>query len=548
MSTHTDGAPPSVRSAGTGDDPPAANAGVPPRPRRPSPGGPEEDGADAARAPQEGTPSPDGTAARGNGDPSRRPAEPGAGSAVSNLAWLQQEIARRVAERGLSDSGRHALPDTAAGDPDDDGEDGEDDTRAPRPVPARPRSFRARSGWTPDPYAPGGLRRPRTGDGWPASDDGTGPEPAFRLPGPAARPRPSTPSPGTADPASGTADAGAGSAADTPPDPTAAAGTAAAAGTGPAADAAAAGSPAVPAPSSAPAEPKQWPPARGGSGLPRRVPGAGWTLDRAMLLGDSTGPDTETRPVPSSWAPIARRPLAPDPDAPAPARPALAGPPTTDLGPPVAAPDLDDYDDEDDEDDDLDDDLRGPAVERTEVLWRAPGLDDDEPEPAPQAAVVTRPPEVTPSENPYTGVRPRRFAAAPTDPEPVDPDEAAADGPEGRRVRVVLSERRMTARSVRPVVDVQDPGTVGTTLRNGLVSNQLFLAARVFGVALLGLGLLPALFAAFPSIGEVSMIGLRVPWLLLGFLGYPFLFGLGWWYVNSAERVEQDFAEGVQER
>ncbi|MBW0104057.1 hypothetical protein, partial [Pseudonocardia sp. KRD291] len=144
---------------------------------------------------------------------------------------------------------------------------------------------------------------------------------------------------------------------------------------------------------------------------------------------------------------------------------------------------------------------------------------------------------------------PRRFAAAPTDPEPVDAAaEEAADGPDGRRVRIVLSERRTTAQSVRPVVDVQDPGSVGTTLRNGLVSNQLGLAVRVFGVALLGLGLLPALFAAFPSIGALSVLGLRVPWLLLGFLVYPFLFGLGWWYVSSAERVEQDFAEGVQER
>jgi hypothetical protein len=34
-----------------------------------------------------------------------------------------------------------------------------------------------------------------------------------------------------------------------------------------------------------------------------------------------------------------------------------------------------------------------------------------------------------------------------------------------------------------------------------------------------------------------------VGWLLLGVVAYPFLWGLGWFYVRRAERNERDFAD-----
>jgi hypothetical protein len=112
----------------------------------------------------------------------------------------------------------------------------------------------------------------------------------------------------------------------------------------------------------------------------------------------------------------------------------------------------------------------------------------------------------------------------------------------------VLSERRNVAHSVRTVVDVQDPGPVGKLWRDRLVSTQLRIALQVGGVALLWLFLMPALFAAFPAIGEVSVLGIRLPWLLLGFLTYPLLLALGWWFVGSTERSERDFMQEVQDR
>ncbi|ODU23778.1 MAG: hypothetical protein ABT15_23570 [Pseudonocardia sp. SCN 73-27] len=115
------------------------------------------------------------------------------------------------------------------------------------------------------------------------------------------------------------------------------------------------------------------------------------------------------------------------------------------------------------------------------------------------------------------------------------------------RVRVVLSERRQNQRSVRTVQDVQDLTSVGDLLRSNLIGNQLGLALRVAAVAVLTLGSLPALFALFPEIGQVDILGLRLPWLLLGVLVYPFLLLLGWWHTRSAEKVEQEFADHVQD-
>lgn len=117
----------------------------------------------------------------------------------------------------------------------------------------------------------------------------------------------------------------------------------------------------------------------------------------------------------------------------------------------------------------------------------------------------------------------------------------------GKRVRVVLAERKGVARPVRTVVDIQEGTGVGELLRSGLIGSQLSVALRFAVGAGLTLGLLPLLFALFPEIGRFDVFGLRLPWLLLGLLVYPFLLGLGWWHTRIAERVEQGFADHVQD-
>jgi hypothetical protein len=112
---------------------------------------------------------------------------------------------------------------------------------------------------------------------------------------------------------------------------------------------------------------------------------------------------------------------------------------------------------------------------------------------------------------------------------------------------VVLAERKRVARPVRTVVDVQEGTGVGELLRTNLIGSQLAVALRFAVGAGLALGLLPLLFAILPDIGRIEVIGIRLPWLLLGFLVYPFLVGLALWHTRTAERVEQNFADHVQD-
>jgi len=44
------------------------------------------------------------------------------------------------------------------------------------------------------------------------------------------------------------------------------------------------------------------------------------------------------------------------------------------------------------------------------------------------------------------------------------------------------------------------------------------------------------------------VLGVPLPWLVLGLLIYPALIALGWYAVRSAERTERDFLELVRRR
>ena len=135
--------------------------------------------------------------------------------------------------------------------------------------------------------------------------------------------------------------------------------------------------------------------------------------------------------------------------------------------------------------------------------------------------------------------------AAPPPPLP-EPESASDNGAPGKRVRVVLSQRKGQARPVRTVVDVQELTQVGEVLSSSLIRSQLALALRIGGIALITLGALPAMFVIFPVLGRFELFGLRLPWLLLGVLAYPFLLALGWMYSRSADRLEQVFADHIQ--
>ncbi|MBJ8348388.1 hypothetical protein [Antrihabitans sp. YC2-6] len=114
------------------------------------------------------------------------------------------------------------------------------------------------------------------------------------------------------------------------------------------------------------------------------------------------------------------------------------------------------------------------------------------------------------------------------------------------RQRVVLSQRR-GARAVRTRVEVQEHTAIGDALVRGLVRAQLGLAVRLALVTVVALCAIPLLGIAFPSFGTTALLGIRLPWLLLGIAAYPLLFGVGKLYVRLAERNEQDFSDLVDD-
>ena len=121
-------------------------------------------------------------------------------------------------------------------------------------------------------------------------------------------------------------------------------------------------------------------------------------------------------------------------------------------------------------------------------------------------------------------------------------DGDASERVKVRRTRVVLAEaaaRRPVADPARADLAEQTP--VGEALVKGLVRAQLALALRLSLVVLAGLGALPLLFAVAPAVGRAKLLGVNLPWLLLGVLSFPFLVSVGWAYVRWAERNEQDF-------
>jgi hypothetical protein len=115
------------------------------------------------------------------------------------------------------------------------------------------------------------------------------------------------------------------------------------------------------------------------------------------------------------------------------------------------------------------------------------------------------------------------------------------------RTRIVLAEvSRRDDRADRTRAELAQQTRVGEALVRGLVRAQLSLALRLSLVVLVGLGGLPGLFAIAPAVGRVTVLGVNLPWLLLGVASFPFLIAVGWAYVRLAERNEQDFTDLVQ--
>lgn len=119
-----------------------------------------------------------------------------------------------------------------------------------------------------------------------------------------------------------------------------------------------------------------------------------------------------------------------------------------------------------------------------------------------------------------------------------------------RRVVVTAPQVRATRRPplTSPTREIDEQSAVGEVYMRSLLRTQLRLALLVCAAFGLLLGGLPLLFRLVPSTRTMHVLGLPLPWLLLGVVVYPcFVLG-GWLYVRAAEHTERDFADLVERR
>jgi hypothetical protein len=118
------------------------------------------------------------------------------------------------------------------------------------------------------------------------------------------------------------------------------------------------------------------------------------------------------------------------------------------------------------------------------------------------------------------------------------------------RVRITSpragAARRPPARAGTHEIDKQTG--VGEVYMRSLMHDQLRLTLSVGGFVLVTLGGLPLLFAILPVTRTLQVLGLPLPWLLLGVVVYPVLYGAARYYVHRAERIEAAFTEFVGRR
>lgn len=131
-------------------------------------------------------------------------------------------------------------------------------------------------------------------------------------------------------------------------------------------------------------------------------------------------------------------------------------------------------------------------------------------------------------------------------PSPV-PIPPARTSPPPKRVRVVLAERKRARRVVRTLAEVEEQTGHGKELIHQLIKDQLTASVCLGLFVAVTIGALPLVFLYAPALGDLSLLGFRLPWIVLGVAVYPFMFGVGWLYVRFADRNEQTFIDDVVE-
>lgn len=110
------------------------------------------------------------------------------------------------------------------------------------------------------------------------------------------------------------------------------------------------------------------------------------------------------------------------------------------------------------------------------------------------------------------------------------------------------SRQRPRMRPAPLTREIDDQTGLGEVYISSLIRSQLRLALAVLTVSLGVLAALPLVFHLFPEVAAVQVLGITLPWLVLGVVVYPAILGAAWFYAHNAERVERDFVDLLDDR
>jgi len=116
-----------------------------------------------------------------------------------------------------------------------------------------------------------------------------------------------------------------------------------------------------------------------------------------------------------------------------------------------------------------------------------------------------------------------------------------------QRVRIT-SPLSSAPEHVRSTVgqEIDEATGVGEVYMQSLIRSQLRAALTVTITVLLTIVSLPLLFWWVPGLSDASVLGIPLPWVVLGAGVYAGVIVLGWLYVRHAERAERLFTELVE--
>ncbi len=134
--------------------------------------------------------------------------------------------------------------------------------------------------------------------------------------------------------------------------------------------------------------------------------------------------------------------------------------------------------------------------------------------------------------------------SVPPGPEPSRPEPEHHAKP--KRQRVVLADPKRASSNLRARVELEEQTSWGKLLVKDLVKVQLRTALLLSLLVMVVFGSLPVLFYLLPGFSALSLAGIPIPWLILGVMPFPFLFGIGLWYNRLAERHERDFVDMIE--